>query len=217
MDGSPPGSSVHGILQARILDVPFSRGSSWPRVRTQILYHWATRAAGLVWISPAYYVQSQGPTQGQAWVFLCWNLDRIRIFPFFFYFPLATLSIIIIIISKLFIFNWRIIYSVVLVSDIHLHEPAVSPPSWASLPTPTSSHPSRLSQSTRLGSLCHTAASHSLSVLHMVMYMFQHYPFNSFHPLLPPTLSFMDLCQFWHGEIFISAFFYDCRKLYFNI
>ena len=34
MDSSPPGSSVHGFLQARILemvDVPFSRGSSWPR------------------------------------------------------------------------------------------------------------------------------------------------------------------------------------------
>ena len=34
MDGSPPGSSVHGILQARILEwvaIPFSRGSSWPR------------------------------------------------------------------------------------------------------------------------------------------------------------------------------------------
>ena len=33
MDYSPPGSSVHGILQARILEwvaVPFSRGSSWP-------------------------------------------------------------------------------------------------------------------------------------------------------------------------------------------
>ena len=31
MDGSPPGSSVHGILQARILEwatIPFSRGSS---------------------------------------------------------------------------------------------------------------------------------------------------------------------------------------------
>ena len=30
-DGSPPGSSVHGILQARILEwvvIPFSRGSS---------------------------------------------------------------------------------------------------------------------------------------------------------------------------------------------
>ena len=34
MDCSPLGSSVHGILQARILEwvaVPFSRGSSWPR------------------------------------------------------------------------------------------------------------------------------------------------------------------------------------------
>ena len=34
LDCSPPGSSVHGILQARILEwvaVPSSRGSSWPR------------------------------------------------------------------------------------------------------------------------------------------------------------------------------------------
>ena len=34
MDCSLPGSSVHGILQARILEwvaIPFSRGSSWPR------------------------------------------------------------------------------------------------------------------------------------------------------------------------------------------
>ena len=34
MDCSPPGSSVHGILQPRILewvDIPFSRGSSQPR------------------------------------------------------------------------------------------------------------------------------------------------------------------------------------------
>ena len=37
MDCSPPGSSVHGILQARILEwvaMPSSRGSSWPRNRT---------------------------------------------------------------------------------------------------------------------------------------------------------------------------------------
>ena len=36
MECSPPGSSVHGILQARILEwvaVPFSRGSSQPRDR----------------------------------------------------------------------------------------------------------------------------------------------------------------------------------------
>ena len=52
MDYSPPGSSVHGILQARILKwvaMPSSRGSSWPRdwtciscIGRWILYHWAT-------------------------------------------------------------------------------------------------------------------------------------------------------------------------------
>ena len=39
MDCSPPGSSVHGILQARILEwvtMPFSRGSSQPKDRTHV-------------------------------------------------------------------------------------------------------------------------------------------------------------------------------------
>ena len=39
MDCSPPGSSVHGILQARILEwiaIPFSRGSSHPRDRAWV-------------------------------------------------------------------------------------------------------------------------------------------------------------------------------------
>ena len=39
MDYSPPGSSVHGIFQARTLEwvaVSFSRGSSQPRDRTQV-------------------------------------------------------------------------------------------------------------------------------------------------------------------------------------
>ena len=41
MDCSTPGSSVHGISQARILEsvaVSFSRGSSWPRDRTCVSY-----------------------------------------------------------------------------------------------------------------------------------------------------------------------------------
>ena len=41
MDCSPPGSSVHGILQARILEwvaMPSSRGSSPPRDRTCIYF-----------------------------------------------------------------------------------------------------------------------------------------------------------------------------------
>ena len=55
MDCSPPDSSVHGILQARILEcvaMPFSRGSSWPRDQTQVsciagrfFTIWATREA----------------------------------------------------------------------------------------------------------------------------------------------------------------------------
>ena len=53
MDYSPLGSSVHGILQARILEwiiIPFSRGSSQPRDWTQVsctagrfFTVWATR------------------------------------------------------------------------------------------------------------------------------------------------------------------------------
>ena len=41
MDCSPPGSSVHGILQAGILEwvaMPSSRGSSWSRDQTQVSY-----------------------------------------------------------------------------------------------------------------------------------------------------------------------------------
>ena len=53
VDCSPSGSSAHGILQARILKwvaISFSRGSSWPRDRTQVsciagrrFNLWATR------------------------------------------------------------------------------------------------------------------------------------------------------------------------------
>ena len=55
MDCSPPSSSVHGILQARILEwvaISFSRGSSQPRERIQVscilgrhFNLWATREA----------------------------------------------------------------------------------------------------------------------------------------------------------------------------
>ena len=59
----PPGSSVHGILQARVLEwvaISFSRGSSRPRDRTQVAHivgrlftDWAPReATGNVWEWP---------------------------------------------------------------------------------------------------------------------------------------------------------------------
>ena len=65
MDCSPPGSSVHRILQARILEgvaMPSSRGSSPPRNQTRVscivgrFYAWDTREAPflgtcfLIWI-----------------------------------------------------------------------------------------------------------------------------------------------------------------------
>ena len=43
LDCSTPGSSVHGILQARIpewIAIPFSRGSSWPRGSNPGLLHY---------------------------------------------------------------------------------------------------------------------------------------------------------------------------------
>ena len=55
LDCSPWGSSIHGILQARILEwvaISFSRGSSQPRDQTQVSHIagrrfnlWATREA----------------------------------------------------------------------------------------------------------------------------------------------------------------------------
>ena len=52
MDCSPPGSSVHGISQARILEWVasfFSRGSSWPRDRTWV--SWAAGKLFAVWVT----------------------------------------------------------------------------------------------------------------------------------------------------------------------
>ena len=52
MDYNLPGSSVHGVVQARVLEwiaISFSRGSSWPRERTQVS-HIVGR-----WLALAFY------------------------------------------------------------------------------------------------------------------------------------------------------------------
>ena len=54
MDCSPPGSSVHGILQARILEwvaSSFSRGASWPRDRNCVSYVSCSYFSVLIWTS----------------------------------------------------------------------------------------------------------------------------------------------------------------------
>ena len=70
-DCSPPGSSVHGILQARILEwvaISFSRGSSRPRDQThasyvsctgrQVLYHQCHLGSPKTFKIPNYYFKS---------------------------------------------------------------------------------------------------------------------------------------------------------------
>ena len=62
VDRSPPGSPVHGVLQARTLEwvaIPFCRDSSWPRDGTHVscigrwvLYHRATGEAS--WVSMTF-------------------------------------------------------------------------------------------------------------------------------------------------------------------
>ena len=59
VDYSPPGSSVQGLSQARILEwivISFFKGSLWPRDQTciscigrQVLYYWATREGRRKW------------------------------------------------------------------------------------------------------------------------------------------------------------------------
>ena len=84
MDYSPPGSSVHEIFQARILQwvsISFSRGSSQPRDWTRVsctagrfFTDWATREACLCSISQMLYFHfclSQGTFQFYFW-FLLW-------------------------------------------------------------------------------------------------------------------------------------------------
>ena len=75
MDCSPPGSSVHGILQARILEwvaIPSSRGFSQPRDQTWVSYtasrfftFWATREAlQLSW--PQHWDSKSGLSDSRA-------------------------------------------------------------------------------------------------------------------------------------------------------
>ena len=67
MDSSPPGSSFHGILQAKILEqivIPFSRRSSWSWDQTQVFCIsgrlftiWATREAPIYLIIKGIFWQ----------------------------------------------------------------------------------------------------------------------------------------------------------------
>ena len=98
-------------------------------------------------------------------------------------------------------FNWRLItlqycgcfcHTSTLISIRYTYVPSfLNHPTPPPPPPPSRSYSSRLSQS--FGFLCHTSNSHWLSILHMVMCMFQCYFPKSSHPLLP-TLCSKCLC-----------------------
>ena len=82
MDCSLPGTSVHGILQTRILEwvaMPSSRASYRPRdwacvsyifcIGRRVLYHWCLLG------SPACYICYQAGLKMRAWTCRCWRLQ----------------------------------------------------------------------------------------------------------------------------------------------
>ena len=121
-----------------------------------------------------------------------------------------------------------LLYNIVLVSATHQHESATgirtSPPSWTSLPPPTPSQPSRLLQSHGLSSLSHTANSHWLCILHMVMYV--SVVLSQFVPPSPsPTVTTsLFLCLHPHccpanrfiSTIFLDSICTDTQRLFFQ-
>ena len=76
MNCSPPGSSVHGILQARILEwvaISFTRGSSWPKDWTQVFcivgrffIIWPIREAHHLSLIPIF-LENYGTREDQFW------------------------------------------------------------------------------------------------------------------------------------------------------
>ena len=77
MDCSPPGSFVHGIFQARILEwfaISFSRGSSQPRDRTQV-----SRIAGRLFTICATKEGNAGLEEAQAGIKISRrNINNLR-------------------------------------------------------------------------------------------------------------------------------------------
>ena len=91
VDCSPLVSSVHRAFQVRILEwvaISYSRGSSWPSdpaciscIGRQILYHWATKEAPLLWVEhfkwpdfkfiDSFFWLMKSAVEALYWIFQC--------------------------------------------------------------------------------------------------------------------------------------------------
>ena len=162
---TPPGSSVHGISQARILEwvsISFSSGSSWPGNWTGVsciaggfFTSWATREAQTVWVKecslrPQVFVEC-------VCVYVCVCFPRQSLHPrntvgkilkkdFFSWF------IFLFFLFVCFIFNWRIValqhcVGFCQISSWISHRYTYVPSLLTIPPPPSPSLPSRLLQS----------------------------------------------------------------------
>ena len=96
-------------------------------------------------------------------------LFSLNIYP-----KMGLLDHMVVLFFLIFIFDWRIIVLQYCVGFCHttiIRYKYTYIPFLGSLPPRPSSHSSRSSQSTRLSSLCYTAASYLLSVLNVAMYV----------------------------------------------
>ena len=80
MDCSLPGSSIHGIFQARVLEwvaISFSRRSSWPRDWTRVSY--IVGRCFTVWATREYIMWNAGLDESQAGIKIAWrNINSLR-------------------------------------------------------------------------------------------------------------------------------------------
>ena len=143
VDCSQPGSSVRGILQARILEwvaMPSSRGSSPPRdwtciscISKRILYHWATGEDG--W---ALYLRALSNLYIQSLLFsISQSLSSI---PISFSFTFTWLSQVFLLHNNS---NFNSIYWVsyfVLMSNLYFHSIIILPSVSLNLKSSFSSH-----------------------------------------------------------------------------
>ena len=78
MDSSLPGSSVHGILQARILEwvaLPSSREFSWPGIEPHLLYRLHWQVGSLPLAPPGKPYTAQSVLVAQSCLTLCNPMD----------------------------------------------------------------------------------------------------------------------------------------------
>ena len=81
---------------------------------------------------------------------------------------------------------WFLLYNNVNQPQVYIYPLPLEPSSHTPHPTPLGHHRTLELRARVQSSLCYIAASHQLSISHMVMYTCQCYYLNSCHPLLPP-------------------------------